>query len=573
MLLEIPNVNISKVMVGLDHVLVLTDTGVVMSWGDNSYGQLADGTRISKYTPVIYSQSKKERVRLIVPTATSTFIVFNDRVEVWGFPNRGTYYSTEKTQMLKKMIQTTLGKVKSIQSGYGFSLILTEDGNLFATGANNFGQLGIGTDGTSYIPNKVVFNDILYNSEIDRIYAIRQGSAMVTKDERLYAWGRFCFPYYENLNPTYVEFRAGVKNIVAAPNNNFYLFGKDRNIYTCNVTKIVQVKNQYSIEFFDTLVYSSSWYAKLTNGSILLVQVPEEVQHLVPMTSFPSTFFPSTCDCIDAILDIKECGHKQVHSMTLHDRNGDYSLIAVCNNGISYISKNNRFELYQKVNVNLTNSEILALANNTFEVNHFTAVVRHAIPDTLKRATTVAVTSVGISGVFHSCSEYFSGTDCDVPICAGISDNNSSVCHSRGRCMKPDNCTCNRSVYGNITGLDCETFICNALYTGQNCEHPSPLFVAMVTIVGAVPCICLLLCIITLVSLYAFRYKRVVAKQKHKEYEMENMLRVSLINADSLAAQIDRDWVIPLTDLVFDEIISEGSFGVVFKGVYQNLDV
>jgi hypothetical protein len=229
---------------------------------------------------------------------------------------------------------------------------------------------------------------------------------------------------------------------------------------------------------------------------------------------------------------------------------------------------------YKDVIVNLTNSEILALANNTFEVNHFTDVVQHVIPsDKLARATTVAVSMIGITGVFHKCSEYFSGPNCTTPVCFGISADDPKACNSSGICIEPNKCECWSFDKGIRAGSNCEAYICNELYTGNECNDLAPVTIVMIVVIVLVPCLCLLICIIILVSLCACRYKRVVTKQKHKEYEMENMLRVSLINADSLAAQIDRDWVIPLTDLVFNEIISEGSFGVVFKGVYQNLDV
>jgi len=43
-------------------------------------------------------------------------------------------------------------KAKSVQTGFGTTVILTEDGKIYTVGNNNYGQLGDGTTNNSSTP-------------------------------------------------------------------------------------------------------------------------------------------------------------------------------------------------------------------------------------------------------------------------------------------------------------------------------------------------------------------------------------------------------------------------------------
>jgi alpha-tubulin suppressor-like RCC1 family protein len=87
---------VTAVSAGFGHNLALTSTGRVLAWGDNTFGQVGDGTTTNRSTPVPVS----------LPPGT------------W---------------------------VTAIAGGGNHSLALTSTGRVLAWGLNDFGQVGDGT--------------------------------------------------------------------------------------------------------------------------------------------------------------------------------------------------------------------------------------------------------------------------------------------------------------------------------------------------------------------------------------------------------------------------------------------
>lgn len=97
-----PLTGITQLAAGYHNSLVLTNTGTVLSWGRNLSGELGNGTNTSSPLPVL----------------------------VAGVGGSGT-----------------LTGVTQIAAGWYFSLALTNSGNVYAWGANNYGELGSGATG------------------------------------------------------------------------------------------------------------------------------------------------------------------------------------------------------------------------------------------------------------------------------------------------------------------------------------------------------------------------------------------------------------------------------------------
>lgn len=115
--------NIIAVAAGGRHSLALDDQGRVYAWGDNSQGQLGDGTRITRRTP-------------------------------GQVPN--------------------IVNVQAIAAGFEFSLALLNDGTVWAWGDNEFGQLGDGTGADSSVPVLVINRNPAPNNVV-RATAIAAG--------------------------------------------------------------------------------------------------------------------------------------------------------------------------------------------------------------------------------------------------------------------------------------------------------------------------------------------------------------------------------------------------------------
>ena len=135
--------------------LAVGSDGNAYAWGDNTYGQLGDGTTTNRYTPVIVKQ-----------------------------PDRQTYPDLPKDFTYVQ-----------VSAGYDFSLALGSDGNAYAWGDNTYGQLGDGTTTNRYTPVRVKTPDRSKYPDLPEDFTYMQVSAgywhslATGNDGNAYAWG------------------------------------------------------------------------------------------------------------------------------------------------------------------------------------------------------------------------------------------------------------------------------------------------------------------------------------------------------------------------------------------------
>jgi alpha-tubulin suppressor-like RCC1 family protein len=138
----------------------------VWTWGNNSFGQLGDGTTTDSATPV----------------------------EVSGI---------------------NVPAVTAISAGGGFSMVLGWDGSVWGWGANVYGELGTGTTTTELRPVQILDGAVTAISagESDALALLRGGSVL--------AWGTGLFgPGTSSLTPKVVPSLAGVTQISAGADDS-----------------------------------------------------------------------------------------------------------------------------------------------------------------------------------------------------------------------------------------------------------------------------------------------------------------------------------------------------------------
>lgn len=78
----------SKVAVGKNFSIALKENGTLWTWGDNSHGQLGDGTLLSKKYPVQVLDEDGNPIKDIVRLAAGDDYVFavdkNGKIYTWG---------------------------------------------------------------------------------------------------------------------------------------------------------------------------------------------------------------------------------------------------------------------------------------------------------------------------------------------------------------------------------------------------------------------------------------------------------------------------------------------------------
>ncbi|AEC01294.1 fimbrillin family protein [Parasphaerochaeta coccoides] len=164
-----PSNPVTAFSAGGHHTMILKKNGTLWATGRNIYGQLGDGTTTEKTTPVQVKASTADNDFMTDVAAVSagyhhTMIVKKDGT-LWatgsnGNGELGVGDNTDRSTPVQVKSSGGVGfmtDVAAVSAGIYHTLILKKDGTLWATGRNNYGQLGDGTTTNTNTPVQVVF--------------------------------------------------------------------------------------------------------------------------------------------------------------------------------------------------------------------------------------------------------------------------------------------------------------------------------------------------------------------------------------------------------------------------------
>jgi alpha-tubulin suppressor-like RCC1 family protein len=186
---------VKAISAGGDHDLALLRNGAVMAWGDNSSGQLGDGTipgpspcRVAcSMTPVPVSDLSGITA-ISAGGGYSLALLRNGTVMAWGANSSGQLGDGTTTSSEVPVPVSDLSGVTAISAGRRHGLALLRDGTVMAWGDNEDGQLGDGTATNSDVPVPV--------SGLSGVTAISAGwshSLARLRDGTVMAWGANSF--------------------------------------------------------------------------------------------------------------------------------------------------------------------------------------------------------------------------------------------------------------------------------------------------------------------------------------------------------------------------------------------
>ncbi|MDU0344267.1 hypothetical protein RWH44_01005 [Microbacterium sp. KSW2-29] len=161
----------------------LTTAGEVWAWGDNSSGQIGDGTTTYRTAPVKVISSGATK---LVAGYSNVFVVMSDRtLKVWGDNGWGQLGDGTQTNRTTPFTVPNVSDVVDVASiSYASTLVLLSNGTVLSWGLNNLGQLGNGTKTNSATPTAI--------PNLSGVAAIAGGStagyALLT-DGSVKAWG------------------------------------------------------------------------------------------------------------------------------------------------------------------------------------------------------------------------------------------------------------------------------------------------------------------------------------------------------------------------------------------------
>ncbi|WP_445342387.1 RCC1 domain-containing protein [Bifidobacterium sp. ESL0827] len=146
----------AQISAGGFHALAISQDGTAWAWGYNDYGQLGDGTEISRTTPTQVgnptdSSQPFQVAQISAGVIHSLAIDKSGAAWAWGRNTNGQLGdNTTSNQPTPTRVSPPAGQGSAgtrlvtarINAGRGHSLAIGQDGNTYAWGDNQYGQLG-----------------------------------------------------------------------------------------------------------------------------------------------------------------------------------------------------------------------------------------------------------------------------------------------------------------------------------------------------------------------------------------------------------------------------------------------
>jgi ELWxxDGT repeat protein len=184
---------------GGGHSLAVSAFGRVFAWGRNHRGQFGDGTTVDNTSPQQVDPSGVLSGKRVIAVAAgedfSLALTDEGRVYAWGANQLGQLGNGTTIDSPVPVEVDASGAlngkiITQIAAGYGHAHALASDGTVFSWGENSFGQLGIGSVVTPVpVPTVVVGTGALVGTSVNAIAAGHYHSLALGDDGHVYAWG------------------------------------------------------------------------------------------------------------------------------------------------------------------------------------------------------------------------------------------------------------------------------------------------------------------------------------------------------------------------------------------------
>eukprot|EP00445_Apocalathium_hangoei_P074416 CAMPEP_0204167680 /NCGR_PEP_ID=MMETSP0361-20130328/40069_1 /ASSEMBLY_ACC=CAM_ASM_000343 /TAXON_ID=268821 /ORGANISM="Scrippsiella Hangoei, Strain SHTV-5" /LENGTH=470 /DNA_ID=CAMNT_0051125037 /DNA_START=23 /DNA_END=1430 /DNA_ORIENTATION=+ len=166
---------------GAFHSLVVSWQGELLAWGNNSFGQVGDGSVVDRDRPV---QLLRAGIAAVAAgKAHSLAVTERGEVLAWG-SNENNLLGTGGTEKQLVPARVIESGIRAVSAGFKHSLALTDDGEVLAWGSNEYGQLGPHGPGIHSSPLRVPLPG--------RVKAISAGwyhSLALLENGAVYTWG------------------------------------------------------------------------------------------------------------------------------------------------------------------------------------------------------------------------------------------------------------------------------------------------------------------------------------------------------------------------------------------------
>ena len=151
-------IKIRQVAVGRQHVVVVAMERTVYTWGDNTFGQLGHGHHVSMSKPhTVEALVGKSIVSASCGADFSVFVSDNGIALTCGDGSNGCLGHGDHANMVRpRLVEALLSvDVATVACGTNHVVVLGSEGEIYAWGCGNNGQLGTGLDDSYSEPKRV----------------------------------------------------------------------------------------------------------------------------------------------------------------------------------------------------------------------------------------------------------------------------------------------------------------------------------------------------------------------------------------------------------------------------------
>ncbi|KAG1949779.1 retinitis pigmentosa GTPase regulator b [Pimephales promelas] len=177
-----------RISCGDEHTALVTENGKLFMFGSNNWGQLGLGTKTTVNKPTCVKALKSERVKLAACGRTHS-LVYTSRGNLYasGGNNEGQLGlgdCDDRASFHLVDFFSKHGPIKMLAAGSNTSAVLTEDGRLYMWGDNSEGQIGLGKESNALTPREVSVG-----KRVSWVSCGYYHSAFVTVDGALFTFG------------------------------------------------------------------------------------------------------------------------------------------------------------------------------------------------------------------------------------------------------------------------------------------------------------------------------------------------------------------------------------------------
>ncbi|MCR2805246.1 invasin domain 3-containing protein [Paenibacillus soyae] len=195
-----PLADVKEVDGGFYYSLALKNDGTVWGWGQNDYAQLGDGTQTEQEALAVQTIDSSNApltdiVQISAGGETSLAVKSDGTVWGWGssvFDNLGDIGLNTRSYKAIQMMQSPGNPLTGVKQAGGnsyHSVVLKEDGTVWAWGYGGYGALGNGSDASSLYPVQVKRQDGTFLTDIVQIASHEVVVLALRSDGTVWSWG------------------------------------------------------------------------------------------------------------------------------------------------------------------------------------------------------------------------------------------------------------------------------------------------------------------------------------------------------------------------------------------------